>query len=317
MRRLTLSTNTQQPPAPTPKATKPTRATVEITPVEEAVLLAVYTYHYLTVEQLVRLRYSQGATTYARDLCKRVADKGYLQRLYLPHTLRAGQPKLIYTLARNGLNYLREEGYDVRHRFRAAEEREKSYATLKHTLAVNDFLIAAHLLPRHLGTIRVAGMRHERDLRREDPPKVEIRVGEGRSEKATYRVVTDGWLDLRLGEKEQVCLVLELDRGTREQKSFRQKVAALVAYAKGPYKAQFGTESITIAFAVASERSREKRAEDIVRWIEQELTALGEQHEADLFRVAALPETLDPPTVFLAPCWRRPFDTSLLPLLGV
>src|SRR5205823_409632 len=91
-------------------------------------------------------------------------------------------------------------------------------------------------------------------------------------------VIPDGWLEFHLLHPEgteQSCIVLELDGDTQEQKRWRRKVAELVAYAKGPYIAAFGTEVITVAVVAAPKdpaRAPARRAE-LMSWTEAELTA--------------------------------------------
>src|SRR5205823_5469874 len=89
----------------------------------------------------------------------------------------------------------------------------------------------------------LAGMLHERVLAHL-PVTVRLRDG------TQTKMVPDAWLDLRItdhaGLPRRYCYCMELDRGTMEQKRWRRKVAALVAYANGPYQASYGTNVITI-----------------------------------------------------------------------
>src|SRR5205823_12910712 len=121
-----------------------------------------------------------------------------------------------------------------------------------HTLAVNDFLIAASLLPRFSSDITVREIRHDLTLKRTSQP-----------------VIPDGWIDFRIRDHTQICIWLELDMGTMDQKPFRKKVAALIEYAKNGYTQAFGTPSLTIAFATPK---RNHRTQIIHSWIQQELT---------------------------------------------
>lgn len=67
-------------------------------------------------------------------------------------------------------------------------------------------------------------------------------------------IVPDGWLDLLLAGNLQMCLVLELDRGTLEQRAWRRKVRSLLAYARSPYQERFGTTSLTVAVVTTAGR---------------------------------------------------------------
>src|SRR5579871_3330967 len=301
------------------KASKPA-SQFAIRPIEEAILRAVHTYHYLTNEQIVRLKYSKGSLSHVRNLTHRLTEAGFLQRVLLPDA-RMGKPKSIYTLGGRGIAYLRQLGLEVVVKYRPSEEREKenNHHFLAHTLAVNDFLIAANLLPKRAPHITLYDLRHERVLRHENPPRVTIKVGDKRERTQSVAVIPDGWLDFRISDPgntpDQACILLELDRGTESIKPWKYKVQTLLAYEKRPdtntpsaYERQFGTTSLTIAVATTT---NEKRLADLVRWTEQELEALNAKHNADLFRFSLLPQEIDPTTLFLAPSWHRPFDASL------
>src|SRR5207237_2660327 len=121
-----------------------------------------------------------------------------------------------------------------------------------------------------------SGLLHEQDLKRR-PTRV---VVEGQRQS----VVPDAWLDFRIGGPYQVCLAVELDMGTEEQKKWRRKVRALLAFANGPYQEAFGTTSLTIAVVVTA---GEKRLGELLSWTEAELAAAGEQQNASLFLFVA------------------------------
>lgn len=286
------------------KRTKP----LVIGPADNAILHVLFRYHYLTSQRICRLLYSPGSASLVRTRMKRLVDGGYCQPVFLPSRARGGSPPLVYTLARKGVQFLQEQEVAVDQRLRPSEQRELSYLFLTHTLAVNDFLIGAELLARQLPTVALHRMVHELDLKRQP---VHVQLADG----SKVAVIPDGWLDFRVTTPEgrfQSCLALELDRGTVDQKRWRKKVAALLAYAKGPYEATFGTDTLTIA-VVATPGA--PRCTDLVRWTEAELTTRGEQHEADLFRFTALPPDAAPEELLLAPHWYRPFDKNPVSLL--
>src|SRR5205823_2243658 len=120
---------------------------------------------------------------------------------------------------------------------------------------------------------------HDRDLQR-SPIHVEVASAE---KLETIAVIPDGWVDLRLAGVGRICLALELDRGTIEQKDWRRKVRGLVAYSQGPYQQAFQTNSLTIAVVVAPGRQApKKRLQDLLVWTERELEAIGTRDQADL-----------------------------------
>ena len=114
-------------------------------------------------------------------------------------------------------------------------------------------------------------------------------------------------------------MALELDRGSEAVTRWRQKVQALLAWAKGPYPKLFGTTILTIAVIVAMEQQSERRLLALLRWTEAELRDSGQEREADLFRFTAQDFddlTVSPEQLFLADTWYRPFDSHALPLLA-
>jgi hypothetical protein len=211
----------------------------------------------------------------------------------------------VYFLSRSGLNFLRAHDVEVDVRYRPSEEQVHSYMHLAHTLSVNDVLIAAELLCRQSSDLALEAVLHERVLKRR-PVHVEVGTGE------RIGVIPDGWLDFRLAGKSQTCVALELDRGTVEQKQWRRKVRGLVAWAKGPYQAQFQTTSLTVAVVATP---GPKRVRELVNWTEAELGQLGRQ-EAELFRFTGLsPDVVEPAELFLAPRWCTAFGYEAVPLL--
>ncbi len=272
---------------------------------EDAILRALYRYHYLTSAQLTRLLYSAGSGSKVRARMKKLTDADYCLSLFLPRPTRGGSTPAIYTLTAKGYAYLAAQGVEVTRRYRPSERGELTYLFLSHTLAVSDVLIGAELLPRHQQTMVLRRMVHELDLKRQ-PAKVTL--GDG----LQVAVIPDGWLDFAVDRQVRACLTLELDRGSEHVSRFRRKIAALLAYAQGPYTAQFGAESLTIATVAAP---GEQRREELKRWTEAELTAQRLEGEADLFRFTSLAPDSDPATLFLAPHLYRPFETDPVPLI--
>lgn len=274
---------------------------------DDALLRAVYTYQFVTVEQVTRLLYRAGSLKYVRRRLRGLVDVGYLQRLRLP-SVGIGNTSYLYTLARRGIGYLTAAGYSDFARFRPSEQREHSYLFLTHTLRVNDFLIAAQLLTRSNPDVILADMRHERQLRR-TPIKVKTSSGE------TIGVVPDGWLDFHIRGQDRMSIVLELDRGTVEREAFKRKIRGLLAYADGPYQAFFGSQSLTVAFAVTAGA---RRMELLREWCEQVLTDVR-QERPELFLFGVLPPDgeLDPTALFLSAMWYLPFGPVPISLLDV
>jgi hypothetical protein len=270
--------------------------------------LALERYAFLTANQLTRLLYAPGSRSYAQARLKRLADAGYLQRVFLPRPTRTGSAPLVYTLARKGHRALEAWGSTARRRNRPAGARAASYLHLLHTLALNDFLLALELFCGQTPRVQLAGLRHERELRR-DPTTVRLADG------APTAVIPDAWVDLRLDERFQECYVVELDRGTSGQRAWRGKVAALLAYADGPYQRAFGTASLTVAVVAVTGA---RRRDTLVAWTLAELVRLGREDAAGLFRLAGVNPAVSPPaTLFTGAIWRMPGVTAAEPLLDL
>jgi hypothetical protein len=271
-------------------------------------LRALQRYHFLTAKQMCRLLYKAGSLTLVRSRLKALTDAGYLRRKSQPRAIASGRLPEVYTLDRRGLNYLVSLGLEVPNRFRPQEVDQLGFHLLSHTLAINDFLIAAELLTVSSPAVALSSMLHDLVLKR-TPIRVELPDGK------TTSVVPDEWLDVRVtqsGAVHQFPLSLELDRGTRERKSWQQKVRALISFAGKPYRQAFGTSFLTFA-VVATPGAR--RRDQLLSWTE---AVIGDKtrEEADLFRFTdTLADQVSPQDLFFSPVWLRPFERVPVPLL--
>jgi hypothetical protein len=288
------------------------RTTVLLSPAEDRILQALNRYHFLTAKQVCRLFYKAGSLTLVRSRLKAMTDGGFLKRKPQPRVSSFGRLPEVYTLARRGLTYLTGLGLDVQHRFRPQEANELGFHLLSHTLAINDFLIAAELLAATTPELTLAGQLHDLALKR-TPTRVELPDGK------MTTVVPDAWLDLHLmqaGQTHQFPLSVEVDRGTRERKCWQEKIRALLSFAGKPYREAFGTAFLTIA-VVATPGTR--RRDELLRWTEAVIGSSAPD-AADLFRFTdALADELSPHELFFSPVWVRPFERvprALLPMGG-
>lgn len=306
------------------------KAQFVVKPHNERILEAVYKYQFLTVEQVTRLLYSRGTLSTVRARLSELAEEGYLLFLYLPRPTPTGSVPKIYTLARKGLNLLKAHGFDISPRFHPSEQEEKSYLFLRHTLAVNDFLIAAATLEKTFPGITLHTFIHERVLKREELIKVtfEKLTADGRQvmdkdEKPvieTMRLIPDAFLDFRIAHDHEkpyrCCVLLELDRDTIEEKNFKRKVRGLLTCVKnGECTRRFNTKLPTIAFVNAV--GGEKRREQMKKWTEEELKKSKESHFwTQMFVFTDLPEVIDTEALFLSPVWYTPFTDKPTVLLS-
>jgi len=304
---------------------------------EQKILHALLRYHYLTAEQLARLLFRQTSLTYVQQKLKVLHDAKFCVYGYDLRGGRLGKSRYAWTLGRKGLNYLTAEGLDVQERFDVGEATQVKTLFLEHTFAVNDFFISlerlCRLMPDRLTFDVLQDFTSERVIKRK-PPYVTILVGDGERRKPVRKpVIADGFVVLRLVGKGRIPLAPEIDRGTEAQGKFRQKIAALVAFACNPSEALtaddgtvhqvtplekvYGVRKVTIP-VLTTEGA--KRAQDLQRWTEAELTELGRKDQRDMFFFTAGRPDLEPPAdVFLGHRWTYAFSSDpgpLIPLEG-
>lgn len=288
-------------PARTPRPTPSPK------PADVPILAALGRYHYLTSEQLRRLLYGPGVITYVRARLKALSDAKLVTRLEQPHYSRTGSSPNVFRLAGRGYRFLAD--LNVR-TTRLPDEKPHSYLYWRHTLALNDALIAAELLTRTHPELTIHRLVHERELKRL-PVTVHLADGKRRG------VVPDAYLALHEAEPAGpgywTNLVWEIDMGTREQRDWREKVQALLAYGRGPYQETLGAESLTITVLTPQGA---KRAAELVAWTEAELAHHNAQAYGAWFCIAGLdPSQVSPEELYLEPRWRQPFQAEPVPLI--
>ena len=260
-----------------------------------------------SARQLARLLgYAPTSLTYMQARLKRLADTGYLERLYLPRPSRAGSSPLLYRLTRKSLPVLRAQGLEIPYRLRPGEAAGYGYLHLRHTLTVNDVLIAATILARETPGLELARLLHERELQTR-PVAVNV---DGRRQ----QVVPDGFLDLRYRGM-QSCFLVEVDRGSHGQAAWKHKVRGLVGLADGPYDEVFQTTSLTILVLTTA---GEARVTQLQRWTVDILSHLGRTELGELFAFGALDPAATPPAeIFYGRLWSTPGQRSPASLLDL
>lgn len=291
------------------KIERPMGTSPDMTPRQEAILVALRDYHVLAAPHVKKLLFGQNALSSAQTLLADLEAKGYAQRRFISSETEnpreaSGKAFYVYGLDAKGHRHLLEEGRDVSARFRPSDFRKLTNGTLRHTLEINAFLINLQLLARTRPELRVAQVTHEHELHR-TPVQVTLPSGK------TARVVADAWIDLRIKGPDgvyQMSWWSEIDRQTRERHSFQQKIERLLCLLPQPYEAAFDApaDALTIAFVASGGDNHAKR---LCTWIEQELTR---QQRADLANVFSITPTMgiddDPEELFLSPRTIRPFQ---------
>jgi len=266
-------------------------------------------YEFLTARQLTDLLYKKGSLTYVRDNLKALRDAGDV----LSFGGRGTNLPVVYTLSGNGRRYVAHLGMHRAGRYRLAETQAKTHNGyfLRHTLAVNDVLIAARLLSQSVPAIILNRVYHERELRR----KIAVAIPAGGKPRQIF-LEPDAGLDVRIRNDETVWrdfFFVEVYRHHPMEHRFKQKVQGYVVYASSTqHEALFHTKALTIALFCDTVAVKTH----LKGWTEQVLAQLGQEHEGERFFFSDLAVSDESPTdVFLSPVWEQAFSTTKTPLL--
>ena len=284
------------------------RTAFVITPVHDLLLHDLHTLQRATAEQLTRLNYKMGMLTTVKQRLKDLADNRYV----LPLSHPSIRLPYMYALDRKGLNYLQSLGVDVREYFRPSQEEDsaRNFLFREHMLAISDILIHSLLFVKADTSYRIAKMLHERVFKNTPIKATYTR----NSREETKTIVPDAYVEFihikDSGKEESIPVLVELDRGTEDQKFFRRRLRAYIVFLKSrAFKSLFNIENITIAFATTKDHNRVKQMRE---WTRKELGLTNEPSWlADLFLFTALPENMsdsEPRQLFLDPVWYLPSD---------
>jgi len=218
----------------------------------------------------------------------------------------------MYALDRKGLNYLQAQGVDVREYFRPSQEEDsaRNFLFREHMLAIGDILIHALLFEKSDASYRIHTMLHERFFK--NTPIKATYTRNNREE--TKTIVPDAYLAFACtspsGKEVQIPVLVELDRGTEDQKFFRRRIRAYIVFLKSrAFKTLFGIENITVAFATTRDHNRIRQMRE---WTRKELALTNEPSWlSQLFLFTSLPENMSdikPRQLFLDPVWYLPSD---------
>jgi len=272
-----------------------------ITEADRSILLALGRFHYLTSAQANRLLYPNlnDDQRYMQRRLKRLVDNDYVLRLRALPIPRYGQAPHVFTLGRKGRTYLQQLGFPVEPYFRPSEERRATENSpfMTHRLAAIDVMIAADRLCADNAPITCPRMFSERELKRN---ALRVRVPSTASgEERDVAVIPDAWFQLSYRNRAPYSIALELDRGTEDQKVWRQKVAAYVVWATGPYKEAFETDNVTVAVVCLDTN----RVTQLIDWTMRELTMRRTQEYAELFLFTSDSPVAAPQRFFLDQVW--------------
>ena len=278
-----------------------------ITLVHDMLLRDLNTLQRATAEQLTRLNYKMGMINTVKQRLKDLSDAGYV----LPLSHPSIRLPYMYALDRKGLNYLQAQGVDVREYFRPSQEEDsaKNFLFREHMLAISDILIHALLFVKSEPSYRIETMLHERVFK--NNPMKATYTRSGREE--TKTIVPDAYLEFvytgQNGKEETIPVMLELDRGTEDQRFFRKRIRAYSVFLRSrTFETVFEVKNITVAFATTRNHNRLRQMRE---WTRKELAVTNEQKLADIFLFTSLPEKMEeiePKQLFLDPVWYVPSD---------
>jgi hypothetical protein len=163
--------------------------------------------------------------------------------------------------------------------------------------------------------VRLADVRTEYTLKSK-APVVSIEDRGGREQ---IKVVPDAWLKFELltnGQHDSFQpVLLEIDRGTEYQTSFKRRIAARLAFVKrdGEYQRLFHTEAVMIAYLTTGSSAH---LASLREWTREVLVEQGRESYADLFRFCKMGRSsITPGRLFADPPWIGLSDNTPLYLL--
>jgi hypothetical protein len=281
----------------------------------EKILSALAQFDYLTAAQITRLCYSENSLSFVRKKLAALTHAGFVlalprQLVTLPH---------IYTLTSTGYTYAAALDMQAARRVRPVDERDKAknLLFLQHTLAVNDVLIAAHLLAQTHPAIVLTRMYTERELKR----KIYVAIPESCQRKSAFQtrrekilIEPDASCEFAIHREWEDFFFIEVYRNLPPMEwRFKQKIAGYVTYAlNGQHEALFQTPAIGIAVIATTDGL----TPTLKRWTEEVLHKTAQPERAGLFFFCSLdPATASPEELFLSPVWEQAFGTTKTPLL--
>jgi hypothetical protein len=276
------------------------QAAYTITEADRSILLALGRFHYLTAAQSSRLLYPNldDDNRYVQRRLKRLVDNEYVLRLRALPIPRYGQAPHVFTLGRKGRTYLQQLGFPIEPYFRPSEERRATENSpfMTHRLAAIDVMIAADRLCAENPSITCPRMLSERELKR---TALRVQVPSLTGQVRDVAVIPDAWFQLAHRAGNPYSIALELDRGTEDQKVWRQKIAAYVMWVAGPYMQAFETDNVTVAVVCLDDQ----RVAQLMDWTMRELTARVALVYAELFLFTSASPVVSPERFFLDQVW--------------
>jgi hypothetical protein len=259
------------------------------------ILVVVYTYRFLTSEQVQEL-FGFGCTRRVNIRLRRLFDNGYLSRSFLSTTRGSG--KALYFLGPQGTAVVaRELGLDLT----AVKNRMKCLSQLKefflcHALELNKVRISISQAVQSQAEMKLETWISDNDC--EQP--YDVIVG---GKEILRRFRPDGYFRIWYHGK-AYGFFLELDRSTESLSRFKSKVQTYLEFTRlGYYRRRFGLNGFRV-LVIAPTRERMKNLKQAVEQVTQE----G-------FRFTTMDQIMG--NKVLGHIWQRAGHEGLFPLIRI
>jgi hypothetical protein len=291
------------------KAGLPRKQHILLTPRDEEILRAVYTYRYMTAKDMAYLLFSPQVLNYVRHRLARLAGgkdfatHTYLCRFQMPK-VGVGRPEQIFTLGAKGRDFVeREAGLPVDWYFRPSKLKHLGFSHLVHALLLTRVVVAASSWSRQQSQYTLTRARLSYSLARNH----------------TLSVIPDAWLVFENQQGKKYQILIECDRGMEFQAKFKQHVKARLSFLdSGAYTEVFGLRSVMVAYLTTGQRAeyRESRREAMMRWTQEVLQELKIEDWAGIFRFTSVVfDEVYNQGVFEKAIWYRPDAAQPEPML--
>ena len=286
----------------------------------ERIISALAEFDYLTPAQIARLLYVPSSRNHVYEHMKALIATGFVLTL----GGRAVNLPLVYALSGTGRQYAAFLGVPPKTtRIRPSEEADKGRNPyfLKHTIAVIDVLIAAHLLSERVPAIRLTRMYTERELKRKIHVQLPGQTPQGKTRFQTICIEPDASCEFAITEAWHETpqtwidfFHIEVYRNLPPTEwRYKQKIKGYVsAVDEGWHEAFFHTPALSIAVIAATE----PMAATLKRWTEEVLADMERQAEGEWFFFCSVdPASASPEELYLSPVWEQAFSDGKTPLL--
>jgi hypothetical protein len=279
-------------------------------PAQVAMLRMAHRMYCVTNRQICRRFYSDKSLAYVKRLLKPLVDHGLLHGRFLERVTRYGRPQTVYFLAPDGMKYLQESGgADTGNmRYRSSEINSLTSLFIRHTLAVNDMLIAAERLAADVPQVELWRVLHEREL---------LAVLSSSKKTGTHSPVKpDLMLDIRIRHHptdtatDRYPLAIEVDLDTESEDQWKRKITGYLDWLQnrsGSYYEFFGTSDLTVAVQTSSLQ----RLRFLLSWTEDILKQRQAFPYADMFYFTdASPMSVSPYHMYFGNQWSIPYHMT-------